>query len=98
MSSDGKWYIFCYDVRDPKRLKRTMNLLKGFGERIQYSVFRVYCSGRQLQRLRWQLEKIMEEEDFLLVVGLCPSCRGRIIQRGGAQRWIEEDEPTFLLV
>lgn len=97
MSADSRWYLISYDVRDPKRLRRTMKLLKSFGERLQYSVFRVHCTGRQLERLHWELLRIMDEEDFLLIVGLCPSCHGRIIQKGGITAWIEEDEPAFIV-
>jgi CRISPR-associated protein Cas2 len=32
-------YLVAYDVSDPKRLAKTRNCLKGFGNAMQYSVF-----------------------------------------------------------
>lgn len=32
-------YVVAYDIRDPKRLRRIYNKMRGFGEPLQYSVF-----------------------------------------------------------
>lgn len=29
-------YLVCYDIRDPKRLRRTHKLMKAYGEPLQY--------------------------------------------------------------
>lgn len=39
-------YIICYDIRNPKRWRKAYNLLQGYGERIQYSIFRSWLSMR----------------------------------------------------
>ncbi|EMN95623.1 CRISPR-associated endoribonuclease Cas2-like protein, partial [Leptospira interrogans serovar Medanensis str. UT053] len=36
------WRLVSYDIREPKRLRRVAKIMEGFGERIQYSVFRIY--------------------------------------------------------
>jgi CRISPR-associated protein Cas2 len=32
-------YVVCYDVREPKRLRKTHQTLLGYGDPLQYSVF-----------------------------------------------------------
>lgn len=43
-------YLVCYDVRDPKRLRKVHRLLKAYGEPWQYSVF--YCVLKPIDRVR----------------------------------------------
>ena len=45
-------YLVCYDIRDPKRLRRVHRIMKGFGETWQYSVF--FCVLRSIDRVRLQ--------------------------------------------
>jgi CRISPR-associated protein Cas2 len=33
------WYIVCYDIRDPGRLRRVHDKMEGFGAALQYSIF-----------------------------------------------------------
>lgn len=75
----GRWYLVCYDIRDPKRLRRVANILEGHGERIQYSVFRCWLSPSALERLRWELtDGCVTEEDDVLFIPLCSRCVGGI--------------------
>ncbi len=59
-----RWHLVTYDVRDECRLRRTAKVLEGYGERLQYSVFRCSLSARQLERLRWELGREMTDEDW----------------------------------
>src|SRR5437868_2121575 len=47
------WWLVSYDVRDPKRLRKAAKHMEGYGERIQYSVFRCWLNPRGMERLRW---------------------------------------------
>ena len=70
-----RWYLVCYDISDPKRLRRVANVLEGHGERIQYSVFRCWLSASGLERLRWELtEDCVDQEDEVLFIPLCSRC------------------------
>ncbi|MGP1383443.1 MAG: CRISPR-associated endonuclease Cas2 [Thainema sp.] len=71
-------YLICYDIRDPKRWRKAHKLLKGYGETLQYSIFRIRLNQRDRELLRWQLEQILANEDSLLLVGLCNRCVERI--------------------
>lgn len=72
------WYLFAYDVRDAKRLRRVAKLLEGYGTRVQYSVFRVRLDQITLEKLHWELNQQMAAEDDLLVIPLCDGCAGRV--------------------
>ena len=44
--SDAKWWLVSYDVRDSNRLRKVAKKLEGYGERLQYSVFRCRLEAR----------------------------------------------------
>ncbi len=74
MSADAKWYLVCYDVRNPRRLRKAAKHLEGYGERMQYSVFRCWLGRAQLERLRWELTQLLASEDDVLFIPLCSRC------------------------
>jgi CRISPR-associated protein Cas2 len=90
LSEQKMWYLISYDVRDEKRLLLTAKLLKGYGSRIQFSVFRCRLSKRQVERLKWDLTKIMAKEDDLLIIGICHKCSSRIQRRNVDETWTDE--------
>ena len=90
------WHIVTYDVRDDRRLRLVAHLLEGYGERIQYSVFRCRLSRRDLSRLRWELVQVMAPEDNLLVVPLCERCGGNVSESNG-RKWTDA-APTYRVV
>ncbi len=89
------WYLFSYDVSDDKRRAKVAKCLEGFGERVQFSVFRVYVSPRSLARLRWELSRRMDSADGLLVIHLCSSCQARVQDQRGKRDWREEAPKGF---
>jgi CRISPR-associated protein Cas2 len=74
----ARWWLVSYDVRDPNRLRRAAKHLEGYGERMQYSVFRCWLTPRQMQALRWELTDLLDAEDDVLVIPLCDRCVGGI--------------------
>ncbi len=89
------WYLVSYDIREPSRYRKAHKVIKGYGESVQYSVFRVRCTARELERLRFELAKVIEDEDRLLVVRLCPGCASRVTMRGREPVPLEPDPPPF---
>lgn len=64
-------YLVCYDVREPKRLRRIHRLMKAYGEPWQYSVF--YCTLKAIDRVRLEnaaREILHLKEDQFLIVDL----------------------------
>ena len=97
MAVNKSWYLVAYDVRDPIRLRRVAMHLKGYGTRVQFSIFRCRLSERQAARLDWELKKLLAKEDDLMMVGLCAGCLGRVRKRHQNVNW-EQDERSFEIV
>lgn len=47
-------YLVCYDIRNPRRLRRVNQVMKGYGEPWQYSVF--FCRLKDIDRVRLQTD------------------------------------------
>ncbi len=82
-----KWYLVAYDVRDAKRLRQTAKKMLGYGSRVQYSLFRCRLTSEDLERMNWELTKILTEEDDLLIVEICSRCASRIRDSSGRTDW-----------
>lgn len=78
-------YLVCYDIRDPKRLRRVHKLMKGYGESWQYSVF--FCVLKDIDRVRMQndLEAEMNLRDD----------QALIIEMGADQHAVREATTTI---
>lgn len=67
-------YLVCYDVCGDgadKRLRKVYKTMRGFGEHVQYSVFRCVLSDRQLAELEGALERVISaRQDQILIVPL----------------------------
>jgi len=65
-------------------------MLHGYGRRLQYSIFRCRLTSRQMERLRWELEKILTGEDRLLILSLCEPCERRGAAHNRPESWLDE--------
>lgn len=97
MASAKRWHLVTYDIRDPARWRAVYKIMKGYGHRVQLSVFRVRLTDVDLERLRWELERELAAEDDLLIIPLCPGCAERIRFRNRADAW-PDDEPPFKVI
>jgi CRISPR-associated protein Cas2 len=70
----ARWWLICYDVHNKKRLRKCAKHMEGYGERMQYSVFRCWLTPRDMQRLRWELTELLASEDEVLLIPLCDRC------------------------
>lgn len=92
MAETKNYYMICYDIRDPKRWRKAYKLLKGYGETLQYSIFRCRLTQRDREKLRWELEQILQAEDSLLIAGLCDRCVERIQACNRPEVWTVPQE------
>jgi CRISPR-associated protein Cas2 len=67
-------FLVAYDVCDPTRLRKVFRVMKGFGQRVQYSVFVCDLNELGLAELREQLLGIIEPtKDKVLLVNVGPT-------------------------
>jgi CRISPR-associated protein Cas2 len=97
MAELKNWYLIAYDIRDPKRWRKAYKLLQGYGETLQYSIFRCWLSQRDREKLRWELEKILAAEDNLLLVGVCDRCVDRLCKCNRPKAWPAAGETHRIL-
>jgi CRISPR-associated protein Cas2 len=66
-------YLVCYDIADPKRLRKVARVCQGYGSRWQLSVFECALDGLTLQKLRTHLSDVLKPaEDQIIFVPLGP--------------------------
>jgi CRISPR-associated protein Cas2 len=93
MSADKRWRLICYDIREPARWRDVYKIVRGRGHRVQYSIYRARLDDLQVERLRWELARVMAAEDALLIVDLCPTCATNVISRNHVDGWQEQIAP-----
>ena len=71
MKPETRLFLICYDVADDKRRRKIYKCLRGFGQHLQFSVFRCPLSPIQLETLRDVLEELVSaREDQVLLIPL----------------------------
>lgn len=58
-----RWYLIAYDIREPRRLKRLHYRLRKKALAIQYSVFAIRATERELREIEQLIKGICETED-----------------------------------
>ena len=67
--------IIAYDVTDDRRRYHLCKALERYGVRIQYSVFDLSITSKDLQKLVDHLQRLIDNKaDRLLVLQLCGGC------------------------
>lgn len=66
-------FVVAYDTPSDARRRRFVRALQRFGVRVQFSVFELRCSDRELERLRAALERIADDAEDRLVAYPTPA-------------------------
>ena len=67
-------FMVCYDICDPKRLRRVHKTMKGYGIAVQYSIFKCTLSSTNYQVMITRVEEAMDlDEDSVMIVDLGPN-------------------------
>src|SRR5262245_33859610 len=92
------WWLVCYDVHDSDRLRKAAKHMEGYGERMQWSVFRCWLTKLEMERLRWELTELLAPEDEVLLIPLCGSCVAGILGVHLSEQASWPGEPTRHLI
>ncbi|MGE0790192.1 MAG: CRISPR-associated endonuclease Cas2 [Sandaracinaceae bacterium] len=67
-------YVVTYDISNPGRLRRIFRIMLGYGEHLQYSVFRCELNDREVVELRDRLSMVIHhKQDQVLFVQIGPA-------------------------
>ncbi len=55
--------VVAYDIKDDRRRNRVLKEMKGWGVRVQYSVFECDLNEKQIERMVRRLRRIIKEEE-----------------------------------
>jgi CRISPR-associated protein Cas2 len=68
------YYIVCYDIRDPDRLRRVHDKMLGFGAPLQYSVFACDLTPQEKVTMIAALSDLINHrEDRVLIIDAGPT-------------------------
>jgi CRISPR-associated protein Cas2 len=67
-------FLVCYDISNAKRLAQVAKAMKGFGDRVQFSVFECQLTKSDLVRCRAALSTLIDHrKDQVIFVDLGPT-------------------------
>lgn len=103
--ANRSFYLISYDIPDDKRRLKIMHLLEGYGERVQYSVFEIWATDKELEKLKSGLAKWIKPRQgeqcaenaagSVRLYTLCAACQGkRAVMGAGAPT----AEPGLLII
>lgn len=73
------FYVISYDIPDDRRRNQLAKTLKGFGTRVQYSVFEAHLNRRQYEELKRAVARVIDlAEDSVRYYTLCGNCAERV--------------------
>lgn len=68
-------WLVCYDISDPKRLRKVALACEDFGVRKQLSVFLCRLTATEFVKLRTRLHGLIDHQaDQVLFIPLCARC------------------------
>lgn len=92
-------YIVTYDIADAKRLRRVYRKLRGFGDPLQYSVFRCTLSASEYILLLEALTPLINHrEDQVMLINLGPAEGFRAENIATLGRAMKSDQERVALI
>lgn len=77
-------YVVTYDIPCDRRRKKVSDLLKGYGQRVQYSVFECLLPGVKYRELQQRLKRRVKlEEDSVRFYPISGHTAGQVETWGG---------------
>ncbi|NEQ71325.1 MAG: CRISPR-associated endonuclease Cas2 [Symploca sp. SIO2D2] len=89
------YIVISYDISEDKRRTKIHNILKSYGQWMQYSVFECNLSDTEYARLRSRLAKVIKpDQDSIRFYFLCGCCQNKVERIGGEEL---RDETIFFV-
>jgi CRISPR-associated protein Cas2 len=89
------FFIISYDIKDDKKRTQVCNILKDFGNHVQYSVFECELQEKEYNKMLSKVLPLIDEsKDSLRIYILCESCKKKI-KVYGVNKISEEDILIF---
>jgi CRISPR-associated protein Cas2 len=96
MAGERAFYLVAYDVVEDRRRNKVAKAMVASGERVQRSVFEVYLTDQELQKLKRRLGKLIDpQQDSIRIYSLCAACRGKVSTIGQGK---VTDPPGLMIV
>ena len=77
-------YVIAYDVTKNKQRTQLSDLLLGYGERVQKSVFEADLKKEDVQEILQRASKLIEPGDSVRLYPMCETCSRGIVTQGRA--------------
>jgi len=92
-------FLVCYDIADDRRRTSVYELCRGYGERLQYSVFRCHLDRSERLKMEAALRPMIHhEQDQILFVDLGPvEGRARVCVSYLGKRYTPPDDGPVIL-
>lgn len=89
--------VVAYDIPDDRRRNRLAKCLKGYGLRVNYSVFECVLRASDLARMEAKLKKlILPKTDSLRIYPLCRACAGKVSELGSGPDGFEQSSLVYI--
>lgn len=78
-------YVVTYDIPCDKRRKKVADLLEGYGQRVQYSVFECALSAVKFKELQKRLRQQVQEKDSVRIYPISQQMLQQVEIWGGVE-------------
>jgi CRISPR-associated protein Cas2 len=76
--ADRTLVVVAYDISDDKRRARVAQMLLSYGARVEASVYELWLTGREIEKMWHDLSRTVKESDLVRCYSVCERCVGRV--------------------
>lgn len=84
--------IVCFDIHDPKRLRKVSKEMENFGTRVQYSLFECFLNREDFALLKDSMAQLIDQDvDHIRYYRLCGKDSEKILFDGKGELHTDDD-------
>jgi CRISPR-associated protein Cas2 len=76
--ADRSLVVVAYDISDDKRRARAAQLLLSYGARVEASVYELWLTARQIEKMWHGLARLVKDGDLVRCYTVCEACVRRV--------------------